>query len=93
MEIIELTLYTTTISFIVFFLYYCYKMPKYVCENGKNGEKDENTRSFRLCTVYALLFSSAIGLLTLFLFTLFMLTKNQELVQEVIEQPTFKTQS
>ena len=45
----------TTISFIIFFIYYVSLKPDYVMD------KDE--LSIRLCTVYALMFSSAMGLL------------------------------
>lgn len=47
----------TTISFILFFIYYVSLQPDYVMD------KDEV--NIRLCTVYALMFSSAMGLLYL----------------------------
>ena len=52
-----LCLYTTTASFVLLFLDYMIAVPECV--------KKEEKRSVRLCTVYALLFSSSIGLLVL----------------------------
>ena len=75
----SLCLYTTAISFILLFLYYMAAEPDYV--------KKEDKRSIRLCTVYALLFSSAIGLavLTVSSFS----TKDQPPKQFMVENPTF----
>ena len=49
----------TSISFILLFIYYVSLKPDYVID------KDEDGVNIRLCTVYALMFSSAIGLLYL----------------------------
>jgi hypothetical protein len=78
----SLCLYTTTISFILLFLYYMAAEPDYV--------KKEDKRSIRLCTVYALLFSSAIGLavLTVSSFSSFSKT-DQPPKQFMVENPTF----
>ena len=89
MDITLSTLYVTTISFIIFFIYYLYSTPEYVCVINNDNKRE---RSYRLCTVYALLFSSALGLGFLFMFTLYELhmARGNE-IKEVIEQPTFKT--
>jgi len=47
----------TSISFILLFIYYVSVQPDYV--------KNEDELSIRICTVYALMFSSSIGLLYL----------------------------
>jgi hypothetical protein len=74
-------LYTTTISFILLFLYYMTAEPDYV--------KKEDKRSIRLCTVYALLFSSAIGLAVLTAVSLTSLSPEQPPKQFMVENPTF----
>jgi hypothetical protein len=74
-------LYTTTVSFILLFLYYMTAEPDYV--------KKEDKRSIRLCTVYALLFSSAIGLAVLTAASLSSLTPEQPPTQFMVENPTF----
>lgn len=76
----SLCLYTTAISFILLFLYYMAAEPDYV--------KKEDKRSIRLCTVYALLFSSAIGLLVLTTSSLWP-TTDQPPKQFMVENPTF----
>ena len=47
----------TSISFILLFIYYVSLQPEYVM--------DKDVIDIRLCTVYALMFSSAMGLLYL----------------------------
>lgn len=80
-------LYTTTISFILLFLYYMIAEPDYV--------KKEDKRSIRLCTVYALLFSSAIGLGVLTVTSITSSTSSTWTSQEqtpkqfMVENPTF----
>jgi len=75
-----LCLYTTTVSFILLFLYYMVAEPDYV--------KKEDKRSIRLCTVYALLFSSAIGLAVLTVSSLSP-TDQPPSKQFMVENPTF----
>lgn len=53
------TLSITTVSFLLFLAYYIVFTPEYV------RTKKDDKMSLRLCTVYSLLFSSAIGLLSL----------------------------
>lgn len=75
-----LCLYTTTASFILLFLYYMISVPECV--------KKEDKRSIRLCTVYALLFSSAIGLLVLTVSSISRRDTEQPTLLTV-EKPTF----
>ena len=78
----SLCLYTTTLSFFLLFLYYMAAEPDYV--------KKEDKRSIRLCTVYALLFSSAIGLAVLTVSSLSSFSKtDQPSKQFMVENPTF----
>lgn len=52
-------LWSTTIAFILLFLYYFTFTPSYVID------KHNNERSIRLCTIYAMLYASSIGILVL----------------------------
>ena len=76
-----LCLYTTTASFILLFLYYIYTEPDYV--------KKDDKLSIRLCTVYALLFSSAIGLLVLTALSIWPSQQPQTPPLLMVEKPTF----
>ena len=53
----------TSISFILLFIYYVSLQPDYVMD--KDELNDASGVDIRLCTVYALMFSSAMGLLYL----------------------------
>lgn len=73
----------TSISFILLFIYYVLLQPDYVM--------DKDQLSTRICTVYALMFSSAIGLLYLCSVTI-MTMKNDSSKGNVpikVESPTF----
>ena len=75
-----LCLYTTTASFVILFLYYMIMVPECV--------KKEDKRSIRLCTVYSLLFSSAIGLLVLTVSSILKRDAEQPKLL-MVEKPTF----
>jgi hypothetical protein len=57
----------TSISFILLFIYYVSLRPDYVMDKDELSIAKLNDKSvdIRLCTVYALMFSSAMGLLYL----------------------------
>ena len=73
----------TSISFILLFIYYVSLQPDYVMD------MDKDVVDIRICTVYALMFSSAMGLLYLFSVSLNPSHKNPNNPDIKVESPTF----
>jgi multisubunit Na+/H+ antiporter MnhB subunit len=85
MDLSFIALSITTISFVLFFIYYGWEKPEYVCIKEKF--------SLRLSVIYALLFSSAFGLFSLCALLSYERLYPTSDVTLSIEQPTFKTKS
>jgi len=85
------SLLVTLVSFMLLIVYYIIKKPEFVLQINSQGIK---TLSLRISVVYALLFSTSIGLLVLFIMTIkkYIHTKSNSLPKqsEVEIVPTIK---
>jgi len=95
----EKCLMITMIAFLALMLYYYVYRPSYVMdmdiEKNEKNEKNEKYISIRKCLVYSMLWSSALGLL--FLFVMMFYKKNDKNSENnenknkfSVEPPTFR---